>query len=232
MGKVVRLALGLLLLPVLLMGSAGCSLVGFGIGAAIDASHPDEYFMGPRAPDSISPGTTVDIVQLDSSVVSGEYLGVDPLPEQTYSVSYGHYRSTSPLRLALPALGDSLCVVTRSTARHGRVEGLFQGFSAGAVRIYLKGLRQTATVDLDLIDSLVHGEIAIVNMDTLRRELASGTLPVLTPAVLVQQEQERLSIPLGSIRGICTRYARPWRYILGGAGLMCDIILAFALSQW
>jgi hypothetical protein len=93
-------------------------------------------------------------------------------------------------------------------------------------------LRQTATVDLDLIDSLVHGEIAIVNMDTLRRELASGTLPVLTPAVLVQQEQERLSIPLGSIRGICTRYARPWRYILGGAGLMCDIILAFALSQW
>lgn len=69
-------------LAILICYLNGCTLIGFGIGAAADASKPDYQQIPGWQVQSIKKGTAVNVILLDQEVVNGKFLGVRAIPLQ------------------------------------------------------------------------------------------------------------------------------------------------------
>jgi hypothetical protein len=228
---------GALVLLALNSALSGCTLIGFGLGSAIDSSSKRTF--GPQAfapesagRDTLKQGTKLKLNLRDGEVVEGKYLGVERLPADEYAQIYDDARERYELQTALPEPGDTvtLALVT------GRVlEGEFLGFEG---RRWVVFRRETPwrVAAADIVE-MTNGRGCSVSGETLDRLLSSGAVPTMSALALEvdvgrsRREEVRL-IPLDNIMS-GTYKPTSGRTALTLIGLAVDVaaVVAFASSD-
>jgi len=133
---------GRVFLVFLALGTGGCSLIGLGVGAGIEAGRSHEPL--PVPPDraaQLRPGSVVTIVKTDSSQVTG--LVLKPLPARDGAAISDQLRLVV-LRTRKPATFDTILVpfadvasVTTPRPRHAARHGFMFGLKIDLVLIGL-----------------------------------------------------------------------------------------------
>src|SRR5262249_54029309 len=124
--------------------AAGCSLIGLGIGAAIDSSHKGPRIVEGWKVESVPTGTKMRVFRRDGSDAAGILNGVETEPEE-YRARYGE----GPRRRAQadppvpPSLGD---IVTVETAGGRTRSAAFAGFDADSLALQRAGEASTVHV--------------------------------------------------------------------------------------
>lgn len=231
-----------LALAALTSALSGCSLIGYGIGSAIDASSkqtlaPEAFTPEDGGRNSFRPGTKLKLALRDGEVVEGEYIGVERLPADEYALVYAEARERYALQSELPEPGDT---VTLALVTGGVAEGEFMGFEFPHW-VYFKRETQHGVpatqygVPATDVVEMSDGRDRSVSGETLDRLLSSGTVPTMSALALQVDlgrfwRTERRLIPLDSI-SFATHKPTTGRTALTVMGLAIDVAAAVATAS-
>jgi hypothetical protein len=95
------------------MAGIGCSIIGLGIGAAIDQSSPATKTIEDREIEKIRRGTLTTAYLWDGSQITGAFGGLVNVSEAEYAKSYSLLRAKHRDSLPLPAIGESIVIDCR-----------------------------------------------------------------------------------------------------------------------
>lgn len=88
--------------------ACGCSLVGFGIGAAVDGATPPYSMVSHENLAVLKSGDHIRVLNTDFSTIEGTYKGATQLNADTYEHLFREFSEGAPGGLRLPAPGDTL----------------------------------------------------------------------------------------------------------------------------
>lgn len=230
---------GALILLALNSALSSCTLVGYGLGSAIDGSSkrtfgPEVFTPEGAARDTLKQGTKLTLNLRDGEVVEGKYLGVALLPAEDYSQVYAGARERYELQAALPEPGDTVTLALVS----GRVlKGEFLGFE-GPNWVIFKRETPWRVAATDVVEMTDGGDCR-VSGEELVRLLSSGAAPTMSGLALEvavrepgRRREERRLIPLDSILS-ASHKPTGGRTTLMLIGLAVDVatIVTFATSD-
>ena len=89
---------------------SSCSVIGLGIGAAIDGSKPKSKMVsiGANEVNKINNKRNITIHKKDSMQLHGKYTGISQVSQQDYAVEYKKFKEQNKEYQFLPELGDSI----------------------------------------------------------------------------------------------------------------------------
>jgi hypothetical protein len=106
----------------LLLLQSGCSVVGLGIGAAIDAHKPDSVIVQGYRLTTIEKGSPLTVTLSYGSTITGWFNGGMPATAEWIDTLYMRARSNDPGCAILPALGDTVEFIHRFGRVRGRID--------------------------------------------------------------------------------------------------------------
>jgi len=222
-----------LLLAVLLSASAwlqfsGCSVTGLIIGAVSDDAKPDEYTFSPSGLDSLEQGSTVEVLRIDSSTISGHYERKGIVPPEEYRMRYEEFLHSLPVGTSLPVLGDSVLILTNERYRHRTYRGRLLDFDKRVVRVHETGRTAPTVLRMDAVDTLFHATTVVAG-DALRYHLNNGDIPC-AGALVVTNEEGIKTIPVTDVLNV--RQAVSKRGALTGllVGAAIDVMVAAIIA--
>ncbi|MGD2152487.1 MAG: hypothetical protein PVG79_04415 [Gemmatimonadales bacterium] len=170
---------------------SGCTLTNYGVGSLIDTARTREF--GPEvfasdAPPADTPklGAELKLRLRDGEVVTGKYLGVEPLPGEEYAERYARARERQMPRFLLPALGDTVSLRMTSGAE---LAAEFLGFDhERSVLLNAPTPIRLLTTNLREITGPGGATISGAALDSL---IVNGDLPVLSALALEVKVEER-----------------------------------------
>lgn len=115
--------LSILLLLVPLM--SGCSLIGLGVGAAIDSHAPTTKNISPWEVHSVEPGENIIAYLEDGESFAGNYQGVTPLDDIDYHNKYDDFVSQLDDTCRMPILNEQVSITLKTG---NKIEQKFLGF--------------------------------------------------------------------------------------------------------
>jgi hypothetical protein len=86
----------------------GCSVVGLGVGAAIDNSIDDKKSLTNWECGKIKEGTETTVHLSDGSAISGKFGGLEKKKTEEYIKEYAEFRKTYENEVYLPGIGDTI----------------------------------------------------------------------------------------------------------------------------
>jgi hypothetical protein len=226
-----------------------CSVIGLGIGAAIDHSNPDTKSVENREIDKMGRGTSVTVHLLDESKLDGSFDGLVGILEARYAESYSSIRARYNDLISLPAIGDVIeinCRWRKKTSyefrgfdyeyrrRRGRVSLKKKEFP-GVQYIYLSA----KPADEDEFEKFYLNDLRevadkhgnVVKGGQLRELAEKGRIPLRSAVSLKTSTGKKLITVdrIGLLEGPRVNNAK---YLGLLAGLVVDVILVVGLSQW
>jgi hypothetical protein len=99
----------------LLLLQCGCSVVGSGIGAAIDSRKPKRVSVSGWQLTKIKRDTKIWATLDDSVKVTGKFAGVIPLDHNQFVDLYTSFRGLDSVHSLLPAIGDTLLILPKKS---------------------------------------------------------------------------------------------------------------------
>ncbi len=213
---------------------SGCTLANYGIGSLIDTARTREFgpeVFAPDAPAADTPrlGAEVKLKLRDGEVVTGKYLGVEPLPAEEYAERYARARASQTPRFQLPALGDTVGLRMTSGAE---LKAEFLGLDhQRSVVVNAETPLRVLTTDLREIAGSGGDTVSGEALDSL---IINGDLPVVSGLALevaVEERRRRVKrtrlIPLNSVvwAGQRPRGGRTVGFVVGLAVDMTTIIV-------
>ena len=195
---------------------SGCSLVGFGLGSRADSSRPDEYLFTPSGLDSIKSGATIEVTKRDSSVTVGQFERLAHTPSAEYTARCNQAMLALSNGTKMPALSDSVKIVTHDL--HGRraFSGRLVGFGSGVV--WLASESRLVGLHVEAIDTLWKSTAVLVDGNTVRRHLNKGEIPFMPSALVVTTREGTKAISVDDIlkvRQPVTKYGKWWGLAVG-----------------
>ncbi len=176
MKKLTVLAISAITGAAVLFSVSGCSLIGLGIGAAVDRASPDNFeeITGWEI-ETINPGDNILIQKINGDLFTGKFVGLDQISLDKYSAKYSKCRDLHSGKFNLPLLGDTIIAVDTS-GKNWEIE--FIGFDAGSLLFRKKNLSKPGRVTLTRISKIiVDGKYEIsgstLNTMTLGHEIPS-----------------------------------------------------------
>jgi hypothetical protein len=209
-------ALGVLGLAALL--TAGCTLVGYGIGALIDKGHPAGFKVVDGWPlKQVRKDTDVRVFLRDGREVKGVFRGLSESDEE-YGPRYAEGRERHLPALVLPEIGERVRVITAS----GWQEGTFQGFDFASLSL---ATPKTRWLPFRGVGRLVSAGAAGVAGSELARLAVEGELP-LRPRMLVGDE----ALPLETVRSVeAWQHGNKGKLIGALVGAAIDVVIVAAV---
>lgn len=197
--------LALLIFAVATLALTGCSLIGLGVGAQIDASKPDQTTLPGWEVVTIKPGTAINVILKDGSWLSGKYSGLDRIPAEQYAAIYFQAREQKLEGILLPALGDSIdigkSVVGLFKDSEKNLEGTFEGFEHDRILIKLKERTGLSDVPLSLVTKIASDRSHIISGETIKRLIREGKIPVLS-AIVVESDAGKTLVAMDNVSQI------------------------------
>lgn len=218
-----------ILLGILIFGTwgfGGCTVIGYMIGGEIDDGRQDRdtLFVNPKM--NPGPGDDVRALLSDSTVIEGEFAGLDALDESDYERRYARFRKEHE-EIALPMPGDTL--IGRFSAGKATFVSVFHGF--GDRTLTIRMVNQSAVVELRFTQAstMALGNGTQLDLAMLESMSKAGRLP-RNISVVVQTEANAMRIPLDDILLIERINTRNARWIAGGFGLAVDAAIIIIMS--
>jgi len=116
----------------LLLLQSGCSVVGLGIGAAIDAHKPDSVIVQGYRLTTIEQGSPLTVTLNYGSRVTGTFDWGMPATAELIDTLYMRARSNDSGCAILPALGDTVEIIHRSGLIRGQIDhAVYRRFDSG-----------------------------------------------------------------------------------------------------
>ncbi|MFH1700359.1 MAG: hypothetical protein ABIE07_07195 [Candidatus Zixiibacteriota bacterium] len=103
----------------------GCSLIGLGVGAAIDSHAQPTKMIHPWAVNTINPGDSVTAHLIDGRRLSGTYQGIRPSDENKYQEKYDNFVGQLKDSCRMPVFNENVSITLKSGAN---IEEKFLGF--------------------------------------------------------------------------------------------------------
>ena len=181
----------------LLLSTQGCSLVGLGIGAAIDSGNPDYVFVTSWGIDTLKVGEEVTFSLKDGSRLAGEFGGVEPGALDPYRARYAEYLAAEGALSPLPRVGDSVLAAFFG-GEPIRPQVVAYGYNT--MYFVLPSKSRPSPVRYSHIDTLFYNGKAWSGY-SLRNEVHGGRVPLLDVATLLgdHPDSARRFVPLSDI---------------------------------
>jgi hypothetical protein len=208
----------------------GCSLISFTFEAAMDVSRPDEYIFTASAVDSIKRGSSVDVVRLDGSIVPEDFEGRGFSASEEYAERYKQAIDSLPNGMTMPALGDSIVIVTHGTLGRNTLAATLLGLDTGIMRVDLPGWKQPAGVFVESVDTIRYGNSHFVTGDALRQLMSNGQVP-LNSAIFITNKQGTHAVQLSEILVVREPIGHDEKWGGLGVGLAIDIVAILVIKQ-
>jgi hypothetical protein len=215
----------LLLLTAALLGMSvsGCTVIGLGIGLAVDHRNGREHRVSCDSLKSVPRGRVVEVTLTYGDTLRGTFTGTGARPEDSYRPAYDTARALLGGDTALPAIGETLTV---TTPRGWNLSGLFCALDAGALAIHRLEDDSTVCLPAFSVSQIRNRDGHGYDPALIRDLVSSGSLPSALELVVESGGKTR-GIPLEHIRQIYAPPRRTHYWILGGVvGLVVDVTLA------
>jgi hypothetical protein len=201
----------------------GCSLVGLGIGAAVDASQPDTRSFPGWEVTSVAPGSIIRVHLLNGDMLRGKYGGVKNLQQDSYNKAYEEKKQLLPAYYNLPDIGDTLVM----TGRKEELSAQFFGLDRNSIRAQASGRNDTIRYPLYNIAQLVDLAGRAIVTDTLQNLINSAALPVVSALTLDTFDQVH-QISLNEIRQVEIKTKKRAKLVGFVMGATVDALLIIA----
>ncbi|MDH4070094.1 MAG: hypothetical protein OEV30_06690, partial [Ignavibacteria bacterium] len=111
-----------------LLSGSGCSLIGYGVGSAVDSSRQDTTWISGWSNWELQESDSIAISVKGESVVQGLFLRWSQLPDSVYEQRYATGSSSGTF--SLPRIHDTVRVRIRPGVRKEQIYvGRFLGFT-------------------------------------------------------------------------------------------------------
>jgi hypothetical protein len=133
---------------VAIFGYSGCSLVLFTAGSIVDSGTPDFETIPAWNAASIEGGQGIILTKKTGEELKGEYLGLRTPADSQYTRVYNEYREKHKKEFSLPALFDTISIVTLEPAKE--YKGEFSGFENQYMWIRIMGISGIMREKIDM----------------------------------------------------------------------------------
>jgi hypothetical protein len=89
---------------------SACTLIGYGIGSAIDSGNKKDKTIAGWPMHTIEPGEYIKVLLKNSDTLGGIYKGIIPLPESEYISIYETQKKYIPANVFIPTPGDTILI--------------------------------------------------------------------------------------------------------------------------
>lgn len=207
------------------------SLVGYGVGASVDAD-PEKYYQIAGYSEFIvlKPGTKIMLRLKSGEEIKGKYISVVSVPSKGYADLYARAKDLVKDEIALPALGEKITIVKQTGTwlkpEFSRKEDAeFLGFDYWGIRVWETGQPQPMPLPIGSIQSLSDQQGHALNVNLIKRLVSEHKIPFLSSATILlksiygETRTDLADVYLIKVEG---RHYRT-NYFL--AGLIIDILL-------
>jgi hypothetical protein len=169
----------------------GCTVIGYGLGSAIDASRPIRMRDGSRGQLlALEPGARLRLRLADSTVVTGVYRGLTAELDSSYARRYEAWRESGTAPFRAPRLGERIGIDSQTHALTARpFKGAFLGFGPGRVHVLPAGSRRPTFQAFSRLRQLEDSTGAKVSGKALAQAL--DRLPIQAIAIIWDGKTER-----------------------------------------
>jgi hypothetical protein len=223
-----------------------CTVLGFGIGAIVDANRHTRY--DPTVPTrviTVKRGTDIQIRLDDNSIASGRFDGWTLVGDSAYTARYAAWRERHTGALRPPALGDTVTLSATPAEQPERNhesditgepapadpfaarEAVFGGWAPYSVMIALRGKPFVAQPFAE-INTLAHVRGDPVPRDSIRAWLAEEPPPPMRIAIKIHAHGETREFPAERVTLIAIGAPKNGKTVGALVGLGVDLTLFIA----
>ena len=172
-------------LCLVLLTLAGCSLIGLGIGAAVDSGKPSRKEIPSWEVHSIKPGTKLTIFLNSGELLTGKYIGMLPLPEEEYRRLYSEAKAGDCA--ILPDLGEEISV---EQSQGQELRGELLGFEYQTLLLgMLPKSDEPSRIPQNTIVSITDSSGRLILPEPLQELSRAGKIPVRSKISLVSENR-------------------------------------------
>jgi hypothetical protein len=210
---------------VAIFGYSGCTAIGFGIGAAIDSHRPDYDTIPGWSAASIERGKDIKLTMKTGQELKGEYLGLGRPADSQYARVYNEYRENHKKEFSLPALGDSISIVTLEPAKQCKVE--FSGFENQYMWIRVMAISgiERGKIDMNKLEKITDRSGNLIEVQKLIDLSLGGKIPAPYTEVTLRTDSDTTRIPIASVSRIEIPNSKTARWYGLALGACIDIIV-------
>jgi hypothetical protein len=187
------------------MMTTGCSMVGLGVGASIDARRPKQKSLPAEGLDLVKPGTKLIIIMNDSTEKKGEFMGMDRFSSLEYNQRYSNCRKKLESDRMLPVPGEKLTLCAASSNVSGNLVAFDQKFEGSGkittVKMNIPGQGNEMVSKLDEIEQLETCRGDTLQSGDLSLLVRQGRLPSVSTIALQQQYSPEF-IPIDRVSAV------------------------------
>jgi len=206
-----------------------CSILGAAIGASKDAKSPDELTFTNEELKSIRTGKKTRIYLHSGTTYTGEFLGLESIPEEKYVLKYAEARENIMNETKLPAIGDTLKFLAYPNInypeRGTQFGGEFIEFDYGYIFISTEGKHEIMPVKLKEIIKLENNRGEMLDIKSIQKLSSKGDIPYKSTMDIMSGDII-MNIPLEEIEKLAVKNFKGKETLIGlGAGLLLDALV-------
>lgn len=219
----------------------GCSVIGFAIGASVDANSPESDSISVRQLPGLELRAKVKVIGKDVTV-SGEYIGLEEIPIEEYRSSYRTWQAQERSGLFIPSLGDTIIITpVRDNGGVRQIEGQLIGFRQQFLRLKIKRSSDTAAYEGDMLISFIKdlsdGKGNMIEGKAIQAMMTANDIPLMSKMVIEQVETpaQTVRIPLDKIERIekkVSQNAALTGFLVGAAIDVVVVAASLASLKW
>jgi hypothetical protein len=217
----------MLLGTVAIFGYSGCTAIGFGVGAIIDSQKPDYDTIPGWYATSVWRGEDIRLTKKTGEELKGKYLGLETLADSQYAPMYNECRDKYKKEISLPALGDSISIVSLKPAKE--YKGRFLGFDDQYIWLRTGVWGSTQPIDMRRIDGITDRNGNPIEVGRLISLSSAGKIPALS-TVALKTNSETLHIPTPEVDQMVVPADKNAKWNGLGVGVAIDITIGAIIA--
>jgi len=210
----------------------GCSVIGLGLGAAIDAGKPSQQrSLAVWKVLGVKPGTQITIVLRDGNQIKGKFVGLERVPEEDYAEKYAKCQEQDLEEVVLPELGEHITFTIMNTEKELKRE--FFGFDYDALWLKVDGAVEPGPVHFNNISKVVDNRGNVLDVEKARKLMSEGKIPLLS-AIVIQSEAARREVAMENVYQIQVQIKKHGKLtgFLVGAAIDAIVLVASYSYSW
>jgi hypothetical protein len=169
----------------------------------------------------------VEIHKIDSTVLTGKFIGFKPIPEIHYVSKYNQFIASETKQF--PKIGEGLAIWTSGYST-GKITGEFKGFMAEGIQI-LTG-KNIRTLLLQNITRMTDAAGLDFDIETISKSLSMDQIPTRSGVLIKINTWQKVVIPLKEIAyARCQKGERNGKLIGTAIGILIDLSITMVKSQ-
>jgi hypothetical protein len=210
---------------VAIFGYSGCSIIGLCAGASIDNARSDYDTIPGSHVASVELGKDITLTKITGEELKGEYLGLRTPADSQYARVYNEYREKHKKEFSLPALFDTISIVTLEPPKE--YKGEFSGFENQYMWIMVMGVSgiMREKIDMNKLEKISDRSGNLIEVQKLIDLSLGGKIPAPYTEVTLRTDSDTTRIPTASVSRIEIPNSKTARWYGLALGACIDIIV-------